>query len=208
MRSKLLIIALGAGLAACNTNDVPRQGLTASHVPVVSRTNYVIDVAAPGGALAPGEAARLDTWLRTLDVRYGDTVFVDGFDGGRARSQVADVAGNYGLLVTPGAPVTAGEVQPGMLRVVISRTVASVPNCPDWSSPSQPNLQNQSMSNFGCAVSGAMAAQIANPEDLIHGQEGRGVADAQTATKPVNLYRTTPPSGTKGLTIVNTKGGN
>ena len=210
MRSKLLIIALGAGLTACNAPDMPRQGLSAVHVPVVSRTNYVFDAAAPGGALAPTEAARLDGWFRGLDVRYGDSVFVDGFDAsGPARAQIAELAGAYGLLVSAGAPITAGEIMPGTVRVVVSRTVASVPNCPDWrSSPSQPNFNNQSMSNFGCSVSSAMAAQVANPEDLIHGQEGLGVADARTATKPVNVYRTTPPTGTKGLTQIDTKGGN
>ena len=209
MRSKILIIALGAGLTACNAPDMPRQGLSPVHVPVVSRTNYVFDAAAPGGALDPNEAARLDGWFRGLDVRYGDSVFVDGFDGGAARAQIADLAGAYGLLVSPGAPVTAGEVMPGTVRVVVSRTVASVPKCPDWrTGPSQPNFNNQSMSNFGCSVSSAMAAQIANPEDLIHGQEGLGVADARTATKPVNVYRTTPPTGTKGLTVISTKDGN
>jgi pilus assembly protein CpaD len=209
MRSKFLIIALGAGVTACNAPDMPRQALSAVHVPVVSRTNYVFDAAAPGGDLAPTEAARLDGWFRGLDIRYGDSVFVDGFDGGPARAQIADLAGAYGLLVSPGAPITAGEVMPGTVRVVVSRTVATVPNCPDWrSSPSQPNFNNQSMSNFGCSVSSAMAAQIANPEDLIHGQEGLNVSDALTATKPVNVYRTAPPTGTKGLTEVSTKGGN
>lgn len=207
MRSKLFIIVLGAGLAACNAPDMPRQGMSAVHVPVVSRTNYVFDAAAPGGALAPGEAARLDAWFRTLDVRYGDSVFVDGFDVGPARGQVAELAGNYGLLVSAGAPITVGEVQPGAVRVIVSRAEATVPNCPDWRrNPSQPNFNNQSMSNFGCSVNSALATQIANPEDLIYGQEGVGVADTRTATKPVNVYRTTPPSGTKGLTDVNTKG--
>jgi pilus assembly protein CpaD len=206
---KVLIIALSsAALAACSTADLPRQGLSAVNVPVVSTTNFVFDAAAPGGALAPGEAARLDSWFRTLDVRYGDTVFVDGFDGGLARAQVAEVAGNYGLLVTPGAPVTVGQVVPETVRVVVSRNVASVPNCPNWSGVSQPNLQNQSPTNFGCSVNSALAAQIANPQDLIHGQEGNGVSDARTASRGVNLYRTTPPSGTKGLQDVNTKGGN
>jgi pilus assembly protein CpaD len=208
MRSKLLIIALGSGLAACNAPDMPRQGLSAINVPVVSRTNFVFDAAAPGGALAPGEAGRLDAWFRTLDVRYGDSVFVDGFDAGPARAQVADLAGNYGLLVSPGAPVTTGEVVPGTVRVVVSRAVASVPNCPNWKDPSQPNFNNQSPTNFGCGVNSALAAQIANPEDLVRGQEGLGVADTRTATKPVNVYRTTPPTGTKGLQNVNTKGSN
>jgi pilus assembly protein CpaD len=205
MRSKLLIIALGAGLTACNTADVPREGMTPVHVPVVSTTNYVFDVAAPGGALAPGEAARLDSWFRALDVRYGDTVFVDGFDGGAARAQVADVAGNYGLLVSAGAPITVGEMVPGTVRVVVNRNMATVPGCPDWSGVSQPNLQNQSPTNFGCSVNAALAAQVANPQDLVHGQEGVGVADARTATRPVNLYRTTPPTGTKGLEVLSTK---
>ena len=207
MRSKLLIIALGSGIAACSAvpKDLPRQGLSATNVPVVSRTNFVFDAAAPGGSLAPGEAGRLDAWFHSLDVRYGDTVFVDGVDGGAARTEVAEVAGNYGLLLSSGAPITAGEIVPGTVRVIVSRTVASVPNCPNWSKPSQPNLTNQSPSNFGCSVNSALAAQIANPEDLIHGQEGLGVADARTATKPVNLYRTTPPTGTKGLQQIDTK---
>ena len=205
MRSNLLIIGLTACVAVCSTADKPRQGLGAVHVPVVSTTNYVFDAAGPGGALAPGEAARLDSWFRALDVRYGDTVFVDGFDGEPARAQITDVAGNYGLLISAGAPVTVGQVGPGTVRVVVSRNVASVPGCPDWTSVSSPNFYNQNMSNYGCAVNLAFAAQIANPEDLIHGQSGLGVADARTATKPVNVYRTTPPTGTKGLTDISTK---
>jgi pilus assembly protein CpaD len=208
MRSKLLIIALGAGVAACNAPDMPRQGLSPVHVPVVSQTNYVFDAAAPGGGLAPGEAERLDSWFRALDIRYGDNVFVDGFDGGPARTQVAEVAGTYGMLVSPGAPMTAGSVVPGTVRVIVSRNAASVPGCPDWKAPSAPNFNNETMSNYGCATSSAFAAQVANPEDLLHGQSTVGVADARTATKPVNIYRTTPPTGTKGLTIINSKGGN
>lgn len=206
MRSTFIIIALGSTLAACNAPDMPRQGMSAVHVPVVSQVNYVFDAAAPGGSLAPGEAARLDNWFRVLDVRYGDSVYVDGFDAASARPQVAEVAGNYGLLVSDGAPVTAGEVVPGTVRVVISRNEAAVPGCPDWHAQSAPNFNNETMSNFGCSVNSAMAAQIANPEDLVHGREGLGVADARTATKPVSTYRTTPQTGTGGLQNVNTKG--
>lgn len=209
MRSKLLMIGLAAAsVGACNAPDMPRQGLSPVHVPVVSQTNYVFDAAAPGGVLAPGEAARLDAWFQGLDIRYGDSVFVDGYDGGSARGQVADIAGAYGMLVSPGAPMTTGAVVPGTVRVIVSRNAASVPGCPDWKAPSSPNFNNETMSNYGCATSSALAAQVANPEDLVHGQSTTGVADARTATKPVNIYRTTPPTGTKGLTSVTVKGGN
>ena len=103
MRSNFYHHRAGIGPAACNAPDMPRQGMSAVHVPVVSQVNYVFDAAAPGGSLAPGEAARLDNWFRVLDVRYGDSVYVDGFDAASARPQVAEVAGNYGLLVSDGA---------------------------------------------------------------------------------------------------------
>ena len=69
----------------------------------------------------------------------------------------------------------------------------------------QPNFENRSMSNFGCGVNSNLADMVANPEDLFHGREGTGVGDALTATKAVNYYRTTPPTGTKGLQDINTK---
>ena len=96
-------------------------------------------------------------------------------------------------------------VQPGSVRVVVSRRRAVVPNCPNWSVPAQPNYGNRSMSNFGCGVNANLAAQIANPEDLLHGQEGSAVADAMTGAKAVIFYRTSPPTGEKGLQDISTK---
>ena len=126
----------------------------------------------------PSEAARLDGWFRSLDLRYGDSVYVDGGAYSEAaRAQVAGIAGNYGMLVSHGAPVTAGAVAPGNVRVVVSRNVASVPNCPNWERPSQPNYNNRTMPNLGCAVNSNLAAMVANPEDLVHGREGDGVVD-------------------------------
>ena len=121
---------------------------------------------------------------------------------------MAQIAGNYGMLVSAGAPVTAGAVAPGVVRVVVARTVASVPNCPNWSTPSSPNYNNKTMPNFGCGVNSNLAAMVANPEDLVHGREGSGVGDAMTASKAVGAYRSQEPTGKKGLTDLSTKKGN
>ena len=112
------------------------------------------------------------------------------------------------MLLSDGSPVTNGAVQPGTVRVVVSRTSASVPGCPNWMAPSQPNFANATMSNFGCGVNSNLAAMIANPEDLVHGRDGGGVGDAQTATRAVEVYRKTAPTGSKGLQSINTKSGN
>ena len=104
------------------------------------------------------------------------------------------------MMVSAGAPVTAGVVQPGTVRVVVSRRRAEVPRCPNWSLPSQPNYDNRNMSNFGCGVNSNIAAMVANPEDLIHGREGRHHAMSTQPPRPFIFYRSSPPSGSKGLT--------
>jgi len=209
MRSKLILIALGSALTACSHSmakgpDVPAAGMEAVNVPVLSRADYMFDAAAPGGTLAYGEAQRLDSWFRELNVRYGDGIFVDGASD-VARNQVAEVAARYGLFVSPGAPVTVGAIGPDMARVVVSRTVAHVPNCPNWSVPSHPNYSNSTMSNYGCGVNSNIAAMVANPEDLVRGREGAATSDTRSASKPVAAYRNAPTTGSTGLMDISTK---
>ena len=209
MRSKIgLLMVATAALAGCGykPHDLPDRGVEAVNVPVVTRADYVFDAAAPGGMLSPAEKGRLDTWFRGLDLGYGDSIYVDAAGADAARYDVAQVASNYGMMLQAGVPMTAGAVAPGSVRGVGSRSRAEVPNCPNWSVPSQPNFQNRSMSNFGCGVNSALAQQIANPEDLVHGREGTTVVDPRTGTKAVNYYRSQAPTGSKGLEQVTTKG--
>lgn len=208
MRSKVLLIALGSALAGCNTAmpDLPSKGVASVNVPVVTSADYVFDAAAPGGALAPGEGDRLNGWFQGLGLGYGDTVYVDGGYAPAARSQVAAIAGRYGMLVSPGAPVTAGMVQAGSVRVVVARRRAVVPGCPNWSQQSQPDWDNKTMSNFGCAVNSNFAAMVANPEDLLHGREGAPVTDARAATRAIEMYRSKAPTGQGELQDISPKG--
>ena len=208
--SRTLALAItAAALAGCSTTgaDQPSRGVASVNVPVVTRADYALDLAAPDGSLSPGEQARLDSWFRSMDLGYGDAIYIDGY-AGMARDDVARVAGNYGLLVSAGAPVTVGQVGPGNVRVVVSRTRASVPNCPNWSEASSPNFDNKSMSNFGCGVNANLAAMIANPEDLVHGREGSGLGDNRATVKALEYYRKAPPTGTTGLKEITTKKGN
>jgi len=201
MRSKLLpLLAMSTALAGCQTavgRDVPERGIASVNVPVVTTANYVFDAAAPGGALAPGESERLDGWFQGLGLGYGDSVYVDGAYSPAAHEQVARVAGQYGLLVSDGAPVTQSVVQPGAVRVVVARRRAEVPGCPNWSRASEPDFANRSMSNYGCAVNTDLAMQVANPEDLLHGREGSAAVDAVAGAKAIQMYRDWPLTGVK-----------
>ena len=208
MRSKFALLALTAALAGCatpNSQQDQSRGVSSVNVPVVERADYIFDAAAPNGSLGPSESARLDAWFRSLQLGYGDSIYLDGPYAEGARDDVARVAGQYGMLVNGGAPVTVGAIPPGSVRVVVSRTRAHVPNCPNWSVKSQPNLDNASMSNFGCGVNSNFAAMVANPADLVSGREGSGVGDASTAAKAVQSYRKAPPTGEDGLLDISTR---
>ena len=210
MASKSALLLVAAALSGCAYHPGPdlEAGVAVVNVPVVNRADYVFDAAAPGGSLSPAETARLDGWFRSLDLRYGDSIYIEGgaYSEG-ARSQIAGIASNYGMLVSDGAPVTAGAVAPDSVRVVVSRNVASVPNCPNWERPSQPNYNNRMMPNLGCAVNSNLAAMVANPEDLVHGRSGDSVSDVVAATKAVGVYKSTAPTGTQGLKDISTKSG-
>ena len=138
-----------------------------------------------------------------------DSIAVDGAAyAPSVRSDVGAVAGRYGLMVSDAAPVTPGQIAPGNVRVVVSRTRASVPGCPNWGNgQNYQNWHNETMPGFGCAVNGNLAAMVANPNDLVFGREGSGVGDARTGSKAVDLYRTAPTTGAGGLKDISTKKG-
>jgi pilus assembly protein CpaD len=211
MRKTFMIALLAttlAGPALARGGNDDSRGLESVNVPVVTRSDYVFDAAAPDGSLPSSEQARLDAWFRGLDLGYGDDIFVEGVYADAARGEVARVAGRFGMLVSAGAPVSQGVLAPGSVRVVVSRTRASVPNCPNWSEKSQPNYSNHTMSNFGCAVNSNLAAMIADPNDLVWGREGTGVTDSYTAGRAIRTYRDAKPTGERGLLDISTKKGN
>lgn len=200
LRPLLLLTVAAASLAGCGT---PNRGVESVHQPVVARTDYALDVQGDVAGLAPGEAQRLDGWLRTLRIGYGDTVAVDDphGGGGRTRGDVAQVAARYGLLLADQAPVTPAQVAPGTVRVVVSRTTASVPTCPDYSRMYEPNFNAHTSSNYGCATNTNLAGMVANPTDLVRGAPGTGDYDAAAGTRAIAELRAAKPTGEGGTWV-------
>ncbi|WP_162806391.1 CpaD family pilus assembly protein [Sphingosinicella terrae] len=214
-RTLIAIVAVGVGTAACETAPTGLQvnanpSVYSVHQPVVQRTDYVLDVATSGDGVAPTELTRLDAWLRSIDARYGDAITIDegyGYGAPGARTAIAGVAARYGLLLDSGPPITPGEVPAGTVRVVASRATASVPGCPIYTSSEQlPTSYTDS--NYGCATNSNLAAMVANPNDLVQGQDGGVDRSASTATRAIGTYREVQPTGRQGLQQSSTTGGN
>ena len=203
-------IALGllASLGACSA--IPTNtSLDSVNQPVVERVNYTLDLTSGSGGLSIPEQRRLSGWFEAMDLRYGDRIAIDDpLSSTATRAAVAALAEKHGLLLAEGAPVTPGFVDPGKVRVVVSRSHAHVPNCPNWDDKTSANPNNATYSGFGCAVNGNLAGMVADPEHLIRGARGNGETVVMSSNKAIDSYRKQKPTGEKGLKTNETnKGG-
>ncbi|MGI8944137.1 MAG: CpaD family pilus assembly protein [Qipengyuania sp.] len=202
-----LALSLSLGLGACGGMPENRS-LNSTKQPVVERTSYTLDVNTNAGGLPINEQQRLAGWFEAMDLRYGDRISVEDPTANPAVSEaVGALAGRYGLLLADTSPVTAGYVAPGQARIVVSRTTAHVPGCPDWSVKSDMNYTNGVYPNYGCANNSNLAAMVANPQDLVQGQTGTGETVVMSSTKAIRTFRDAVPTGATGLGDVSTTEG-
>ena len=210
-KSKLagaLAISLSLGLGACGGMPQNRS-LDSVKQPVVERTNYALDLITNADGLSITEQKRLADWFDAMDLRYGDRVSIDDpLASGATYGAISELAGRHGIIVSEGAPVMAGQVNPGQARVVITRSTASVPGCPDWSVKSEMNYTNGTHPGYGCAINSNLAMMVSNKEDLIKGQAGSGETVVMSSTKAIDSYREQKPTGEGGLSKNATSGGN
>ena len=203
-----LATVLALASASCGAMNMENRSLYSVNQPIVERSNYALDVNTSGAGLPVPEQHRLAEWFESMDLRYGDRISIDASSSGLAvKDDVAMIAGRYGMMVEDGAPLTTGAIGSGQARIIITRTSASVPGCPDWSHTAEWNPSNSTNPNYGCATNSNLAAMIANPEDLIRGQEGTGETVVTTSTKAIKTYRDKDPTGAGGLSAVSTGGG-
>ncbi|MFO6430380.1 CpaD family pilus assembly protein [Erythrobacter sp. W302b] len=200
-------LTLGLGLAGCGgmpTNTT----LYSTKVPVVERTNMTLDVTTTTSGLPISEQQRLNGWFETMDLRYGDRIAIENPSQNPAvTNAIRDLAARFGLMLSETAPVTAGFVQPGQARVVITRTSATVPGCPDWSAKSDMNYSSGLSPNYGCAINSNLAAMVADPQDLLEGKKNDGETVIATSNKAISTYREMEPTGKSGLKDAGTAAG-
>src|SRR5271170_7511557 len=126
---------------------------------------------APGSAsLSAADAARLSRLAATGGIGPADRVTVAATGSTALADQrvasVASVLLRYGVVVNA-APV--GQVPANHAAIEVTRTLVTLPACPNWSKPSNPDFGNQPSSNFDCATESNLGLMVANPSDLAGG---------------------------------------
>lgn len=85
-------------------------------------------------------------------------------------------------------PVSGGESSPVRLSFVAT-TAMVASTCGEWPKNIAPGLSNSQYHNFGCAYQNNLAAQIANPSDLL-GPRAMTPVDAESRANALSRYRT------------------
>ena len=207
--SALGLAAGGCAMQPQNLTPANNYGVYSLHQPVVEHNNFVFDVTTEGDRVSAAELDRLSAWFSSIEIGYGDRVSVDeprGYESAGARQDIARVAARFGVLLADSAPLTVGAIEPGTIRIVASRASAQVPNCPTHGNP-EIDSPSRTSNNYGCSINSNLAAMIANPDDLVRGQDASGQGSAATAGRAIRTLRERPATGSQPLPSTNTRSG-
>ena len=202
------VSALGLAVAGCAAQ--PRQLTPANnpsvyslHQPVVERTNFVFDLRAerrPRARRRAGAARRLVRLDRRSATATASRSTSRAATNRPARATTSPGSpADYGLLLTRRraghrgrGPAGHGPRRRQPRRAPVSRA-ARTGRDPGIESPVRTGT------NYGCAINSNLAAMIANPDDLVHGQDGSGRDSAATAGRAIRTYRERAPTGRQAL---------
>jgi pilus assembly protein CpaD len=203
-------LVIAAALSACQTPqsewssvEAPRQMRIDYH-----RFTHAATYSAGQSELAPGEAGRLDAFLRSSEVTPNDPVYLEApARDGAAAARVSALARNLtrkGYAVST-LPSTRDAVPANSLLVVVERYIVTPPDCPNWTKSPSESHENALSSNFGCATLTNLGLMVADPRDLVIGRE-MGPEAAEHAGLAIQRYRegkTAPLPAVSAGTIYN-----
>jgi pilus assembly protein CpaD len=178
-------------LGGCQFNQLSGYSETESPKHLTLDTSITrFDMRFAGAVLAPADAARLRNLAATGAIGPADRVLVAAAGNpSLADARVGSIAGvllPYGVIATA-SPVVG--VQPNRAIIEVSRTLVTLPHCPNWSksSAAAADYTNQPSSNFGCANTVNLGLMVANPTDLVSGRPV-GPAEGRPEAAAVNRY--------------------
>jgi pilus assembly protein CpaD len=184
-----LALALALAVGACAPVTSYTDAEAPKRIKLDSTTVQLDTHFAPGSAsLSPGDAAHLRQLAATGGIGPADRVLVSAAGApGLASERMAAISSlllHYGIVsvAQTGQPVPADRA-----IVLVTRTLVTLPPCPNWSKPSATDFGNQPSSNFGCATESNLGMMVANPSDLAGGLPA-GATAGRPAAAAVNRY--------------------
>ncbi|RWB99442.1 MAG: pilus assembly protein CpaD [Mesorhizobium sp.] len=208
-RSRICLPVLAVAVAALLAGCANRDSITVGAVPDDYRTNHPIVIAEknqkidlPVGAGDRGmTGSQRDTLLGFLDgydksaaptltisIPSGSANEIAATAAGRdfARLAIASGISRNRIVITTYQSVSAEASAP--IRVAYVLVKAQTDRCGRWPEDLMQTSENKHYADFGCSYQNNLAAQIANPTDLL-GPRKQSDIDAENRGAVVDVYR-------------------
>jgi pilus assembly protein CpaD len=203
LRAASLLAVLAAGSCAAPINSVDNNGglmddPAVNHPITVEPAYHKLKVSfAPSDAgLMPDDAQRFDEFVQDYMQHGNGAISISvpaGRDSEAAIAYFGERLASFGVprdrILVGTAAGSDGRVELGYIGYF-----ASTGACGDWSADLGATAANRIAPNLGCAVQHNIAAQVADPRDLVTPQP-MGPGDAARRSTVYNNYKAGQPTG-------------
>jgi pilus assembly protein CpaD len=209
-RLKLLAMAMVALLAGCANRDSVTVGsipddYRTNHPIVIAEKNQTIDIPVGVGdrGVTQGQKVTFEGFLQNYDRQTASTLTIMTPAGGANDIAASKAArGLMNIAMRAGVPknriaITSYQSEypeaSSPIRATYSAMRAQTDRCGSWPEDIANTTENKHYANFGCSYQNNLAAQIANPADLL-GPRKQTEIDAENRNVVIDEYRQ-PPKG-------------
>jgi pilus assembly protein CpaD len=163
----------------------------AANHPIEVQPNYNSMLISYAGGLGPEDEARLDGFVKDYLYRGNGAISISVPRGPGAQDAIRYFGGKLAALGVPPSKILVGnrDADDGDARVELGFIGfgAKTGQCGDWSANAGDTSSNLPMPDFGCAVQHDIAAEVADPRDLIS-PRAMSPADATRRTVVIGKY--------------------
>jgi len=165
------VLLAGSCAAPFNDGDAPSSDPAVNH-PIAVEPHFSaikVSFSAADAGLLPEDAARFENFVADYLSRGSGAISVSAPQGGDSAAVLNYFGTRLFEMGVPRSRILVGTHEGADLRVELGfiAYTASTKPCGDWSENAADTAGNRPSPNFGCAVQQNIAAQVADPRDLM-----------------------------------------
>ena len=200
LRTAAVLSVLVAGSCSAMNDGATISEDGARNHPITVEPSYrdlKVQYTGGGDGMSGDDAIKFDAFLADYRTHGNGSLGISVANGAAAHNAItffAERAAATGISRDK-ILVSTHDVSNGDMRVDVSYIAykATADTCGDWSEDLAFTMENQTSKNFGCAVQHNIAAQVADPRDLLGPREA-GTVDTARRAVVIDLYENGKPS--------------
>jgi pilus assembly protein CpaD len=195
----LAVLAAGSCAAPINDGDAGLMDDPVANHPIQVQPSYhslKISFSAPDAGLMPDDAQHFDAFVASYIEHGNGAISISAPPGPDSQAAIAYFGERLAAAGVPRERILVGTRDSGDGKVELGYIgyEASTAPCGDWSRNLAYTSDNRVGANFGCAVQHNIAAQVADPRDLV-APRTMGPGDAARRAVVYGNYKDGKPTG-------------